>query len=53
MMLTMFDAKKCLVRNAGLLGEYRVGKITSFFSQENRELLVEVASHGQKLAKTP
>ena len=52
MMFAVFDAKKRLVGNAGLLGELRVGKIASFFSQENRELLVEVSSHDQKLSKT-
>jgi hypothetical protein len=39
------------MRNAGLLGEVGVGQIAPFFPQENRELLVEVASHGLNMAK--
>ena len=45
MMLAMFDAKKCLVGNADLLGKFRIGKIASFFSQEFSQLPVKIALH--------
>ncbi len=51
MMLTMLDTKKRLVREAGLSGKIRVGKIAPFFSQESGQLLVEVASHDPKSGK--
>jgi len=51
-MLTMFNAKKRLVGNAGPSGKFCIRNSAPFFSQEFRQPLVEVASHAPKVAKT-
>ncbi len=52
MMLAMLDAEKRLMGNADFLRKLRVGKIAPFFSQEFCQLLVQVALHNRKVAKT-
>lgn len=51
-MLAVLDAKQRLVGNACLFCEVRVGKTASFFSQEFCQLLIQVAFHIPKVAKT-
>jgi hypothetical protein len=53
MLRPVLDAEKCLVRNAGPLGELGVGQIAPFFSHEICQLLVKVASHCRKMANNP
>lgn len=52
MMLTVFNAVKRLMRNAGLPGELSVGKLPAFFAQEFRQLPVQIALHAQRVTKT-
>lgn len=50
-MLSVFDAKKRLIGNAGFLGKICVGKIATFFTEKFRQLLVQIASHFGKVAR--
>ena len=47
-MLTMFNAKKRLMGYAGLLRKFGVRKVAPFFSQEFRQLFVQIALHNLK-----
>ena len=53
MMLTVLNAIKRLVGNAGLPGELSVGKLPAFLAQEFRQLPVQIALHAQRVTKTP
>ena len=48
----MLQAKQRLVGHARLLGKLRIGKIAPLFTQEFRQLSVQIASHGPKVAET-
>lgn len=45
MMLAMFNAVKSLIGYAGFFGELGVRKLSAFFSQELRQLPVQIALH--------
>ena len=51
MVLPMFNAVKRLVRDAGLLCKFCIGKSTPFLSQELRQLIIQIVSHGWMMAK--
>ena len=53
MVLTVLDAVKRLVGNAGLFGKFCVRQPPSFFSQELRQLPIQIALHARKMTKTP
>lgn len=52
-MLTMLDAIERLMGKAGLPGKLCVRKLPAFFAQEPRQLPVQIALHGSKVAKRP
>jgi CheY-like chemotaxis protein len=52
MMLAVLNAVKRLVRDTGPFGELRVRKLPAFFSQELRQLPVQIALHARKVTKT-
>ena len=52
MMLAMLNAIKRLMREAGLPGELRVGKLPALLPQKLRQLPVQIALHSPKVAKS-
>ena len=53
MVLTVLNAIKRLVGNAGLFGKFCIRQPPSFFSQELRQLPIQIALHARKMTKTP
>src|SRR5208282_1670328 len=53
MVLTVLNAIKRLVGNPGLFGKTCVRQPSSFFSQELRQLPIQIALHPRKMTKTP
>lgn len=52
MVLTVLNAVKRLMGNAGLPGELSVGKLPAFLAQEFRQLPVQIALHAKRVTKT-